>query len=354
MCDSPGSRVTRALSAAKCVRRTGHRLDREPSTLDGGNIAGEDHHVPIGVVDPHRPARSVGTLGDDARDARRRRARGRCSRCRASHGRSAAACGSRAPCRRPRPCRPGCRDRPSGVPFAPAPGARRRRPSSVPSVRYGCAPLPYGQAAAPMLVAVVRTVRPLVDSSYSISSSKREGIPGLCVEHVPEHDAVRLVLPRLPRAPADEAVNRVRMLRLRQRELMAATLELVGAVLDAVRPGDEHLAPTTRRHLVDLVAVDDVLAVDGVCPEPATHLDRDRPLIVERDLELLSGRRCHAHTGCAWTAVESGRRATANDHSPIPGRPRRRPRRRWTAPCRRPAAARFRRRQSRSRAGRRR
>ena len=56
---------------------------------------------------------------------------------------------------------------------------------------------------------------------------ERERIPGLCMEDVPEHDAVRLVLPRLPGDPADEAVDRVRVLRLGQRELMAASVELV-------------------------------------------------------------------------------------------------------------------------------
>jgi hypothetical protein len=46
---------------------------------------------------------------------------------------------------------------------------------SVPTVRYGCAPLPYGQASAPTFVAVVRTSRPLGESEYSMRSSTVNG-----------------------------------------------------------------------------------------------------------------------------------------------------------------------------------
>lgn len=137
------------------------------------------------------------------------------------------------------------------------------------------------------------------------------------MQNVSEFDAVRLSLSHVPRNPADEAVDRVRMLRFRQRQLMATTLELVAAVLETIGPGDEHLTSPAARHLVDAIAGDDVPPVDGVGPETTAHLDCDRPLVAERDLELLAGRGRHAHAGCAWTAVESGRCATANDHSPI-------------------------------------
>jgi hypothetical protein len=45
----------------------------------------------------------------------------------------------------------------------------------VPTVRYGCAPHPYGQVASAAFVAVVRTVRPLSESSYSIPTSRANG-----------------------------------------------------------------------------------------------------------------------------------------------------------------------------------
>ena len=82
------------------------------------------------------------------------------------------------------------------------------------------------------------------------------------MQNVSEFDAVRLSLSHMPRNPADEAVDRVRMLQLRQRQLMSSTLELVAAVLETVRPGDEHLASPTCRHLVDPVAINDVRSVD--------------------------------------------------------------------------------------------
>ena len=139
------------------------------------------------------------------------------------------------------------------------------------------------------------------------------------MEHVPEHDAVRLVLAGLPRDPADESVDRVRMRRLRERQLMPTALELVAAVLDAVRPWDEHLATPTSRHLVDAVAVDDVHPIDGVRPQTAADLDRDRPLVAERDLELLAGRRLSSLTLAArgQRSRPDGAPATTKDHSPM-------------------------------------
>ena len=116
------------------------------------------------------------------------------------------------------------------------------------------------------------------------------------MQDVPEHDAVRLVLTRAPGDPAHEAVDGVRVLRLGQWKLMPASVELVAAVLQTVRPRDEHLAATPRRHLVEAVAVDDVLAVGGIPPKPAAHLDRDHTLLGERDLELLAGRAEHRAT----------------------------------------------------------
>jgi hypothetical protein len=54
----------------------------------------------------------------------------------------------------------------------------------------------------------------------------------------------------------------VGVLRLRKWQLMPTSVELVTAVLEPVGPRDQHLAPTTGRHRVDPVAVDDVAAID--------------------------------------------------------------------------------------------
>jgi len=55
--------------------------------------------------------------------------------------------------------------------FTPGTDSAMSSTDFVPSVRYGCAPLPYGQAAAPTFVAVVRTVRPRsLASSFNQSS----------------------------------------------------------------------------------------------------------------------------------------------------------------------------------------
>ena len=118
---------------------------------------------------------------------------------------------------------------------------------------------------------------------------ERERIAGLWMEDMPDHDAVWLALTRVPRDPAHEAVDRIRVLRLGQRKLVTPSVELVAPVLQAVGPRNQHLAPAGRRHLVDAVAVDDVAAVRRVRPEPTAHLDGDGALVPEGDLELLAG-----------------------------------------------------------------
>ena len=84
-----------------------------------------------------------------------------------------------------------------------------------------------------MFVAVVRTVRPLGRQLVLDLELERERIPGLCMEDVPEHDAVWLVLTRVPGDPAHEAVDGIRVFRLGQRKLVSASVELVRPVLRA-------------------------------------------------------------------------------------------------------------------------
>ena len=62
-------------------------------------------------------------------------------------------------------------------------------------------------------------------------SVQRERVAGLGMEPVLHHHAVGLADSRVPNRPADEAVNRVCVLGLGERELVPATLELVLSVL---------------------------------------------------------------------------------------------------------------------------
>ena len=75
-------------------------------------------------------------------------------------------------------------------------------------------PAPYGQASRPD----VRRRRPDREAARGQRvldlERQRERIAGLRVEVVLDHDAVRLALRHVPRDPADEAVDRVRVLRL--------------------------------------------------------------------------------------------------------------------------------------------
>src|SRR5262249_13701970 len=129
---------------------------------------------------------------------------------------------------------------------------------------------------------------------------EREGIARLGVDDVLHHDPGGLALGGTPRRPAHQAVDRVSVLGLGERQVVAAAVELVGAVLDAVRPRNEDLAASRRGQVARAVAVEDVSAVDRVRPQPAPDLDDNGLLAAERELELLAGRRdrhmdlCHA------------------------------------------------------------
>ena len=118
---------------------------------------------------------------------------------------------------------------------------------------------------------------------------ERERIAGLWVDHVLHHDAIRLTFADGPGRPAHEAVDRVRELRLGERQLVALPVELVASVLQPVRPGDEQLPATRLRLLVRAVAVEDLLTGDRIGAQSAAHLDDHRALVAERDLDLLTG-----------------------------------------------------------------
>ena len=189
---------------------------------------------------------------------------------------------------------------------------------SVPTLRYGCAPHPYGQRSCPTFVAVVCTERPLVGERVLDAEVQGERIPGLGMERELHDDPIGLAFGDAPDRPADEAVDRVRALGLGERELVVAPVELVLSVLEPVRPRDQHLSATGGRHLVDAVAVHHVATSDGIDAQPGSDLGDDRPLVPELDLDLLARRRDFGHPGGECRAAGLGLRpATTKDHRPI-------------------------------------
>ncbi len=93
--------------------------------------------------------------------------------------------------------------------------------------------------------------QPLLRKRVLDRESERERIPGLRMENVLQNDAVRLALGDGPGRPAHEAMDRVAVVRLGEGEPVTLSVELVGAVLEPVRPRDQHLAPPGRAHLVE-------------------------------------------------------------------------------------------------------
>ena len=62
---------------------------------------------------------------------------------------------------------------------------------------------------------------------------EHERIAGLRVDHVLHHDAMRVTFADGPGRPSHETVDRVRELRLGERQLVALPVELVASVLRA-------------------------------------------------------------------------------------------------------------------------
>ena len=114
-------------------------------------------------------------------------------------------------------------------------------------------------------------------------------------------------------------MDRVVLRRVVDGRLMAAPVELVAPVLQAVGPGDQHLPATRRAELVGAVAVEDLAAGDRVRPQPASHLDDDHVLVAVRDLDLLAGALGHRapDPGSAMDAELDRRPATTNDQAHI-------------------------------------
>ena len=102
------------------------------------------------------------------------------------------------------------------------------------------------------------------------------------------HDSMWLTLDHGPGSPANEAVYRITALRLVQWELVVPLVEFIAAILQPVRPRDQHLTPARRAHLVGTVSVDKLPAAGGVGAKPTTNLDDHRLLISGCDRDLLA------------------------------------------------------------------
>src|SRR5215211_4720211 len=132
---------------------------------------------------------------------------------------------------------------------------------------------------------------------------ERERISGPRMERVLHQDAARLALPHGPGGPAHQAVDRVLLRYVVDRELVPASVELVAAVLDPVGPRDQHLAPARPAHLVHRIAVEHWATRPRALAEP----DADLPQVSVRDLDLLPGRRAQRSASSSsmlrWASV---------------------------------------------------
>ena len=89
---------------------------------------------------------------------------------------------------------------------------------------------------------------------------ERERVAALGMQNVLHHDPVRLALTDRPPAPANQAVDRILIVRFGEGELVPLPIELVAPILQPVRPRDQHLPAAGRAHLVDLVSVEELAA----------------------------------------------------------------------------------------------
>ena len=174
------------------------------------------------------------------------------------------------------------------------PGAVRTTESTVavPSVRYGmCAGTRTGTASGPTFVAVVATESPSSESAYSMrDGERRTGIRAADESGAP---ARRGWAPARRVVHADQRTSPWIAFRgsgSLSGSWWPAPFELVRAVLDPIRPRQQHLAPARGAHLVGSVAVEQLATACGVRAEPAADLDDDRPLVAVDELELLAGR----------------------------------------------------------------
>src|SRR5262249_18503729 len=130
------------------------------------------------------------------------------------------------------------------------------------------------------------------------------------IKDVFHHHPVRLSCNRSPGGPADQPMDCVAALHFVQCQLMAASIELVAAILQPVRPGDQHLPSPREAHLLGPVAVEKLTAPGGVCAKSPANLDDHGTLMRGRDLDLLSGWRNHGTPRAGSAVPAGGRRRT--------------------------------------------
>ena len=208
------------LAATERVGRTGHGLDGDAAPVDvGERIAGEDHQVRGSSRRPRASARSRSGPRSSTRARPSASRSSWCTRCRASSRRSV--CPARSRSRFPRPA---SSDREATLVgeqtlSAPAPavvaastvwsrvsgtGARRSRRDRAPCRRWGSR----------------RHREPVLRHRVLDGQRKRERVARLRMEQVVQHDTVGSRSTTVPLGPANEAMNCVPVLRLRQRELI--------------------------------------------------------------------------------------------------------------------------------------
>ena len=119
-------------------------------------------------------------------------------------------------------------------------------------------------------------------------SASENGIAGLGMQRVLHYDTIGLAHAHRPGDPTDEAVDRVSGPGLREREVVPLAGELVGSVLQAVRPGDKHLPTAGGGHVVLAVTVDELAAARAVRTESGADLNDDDALVPRRNLDLFA------------------------------------------------------------------
>jgi hypothetical protein len=90
---------------------------------------------------------------------------------------------------------------------------------------------------------------------------------------------------------------------------MARPVEFIAAVLNPVRPGEQHLPAARGAHLLGGVSVEEIAVAHGVGAESAAELGVYGALVVEPELDLLAGRRNQASVSSSrtlrWPSVYS-------------------------------------------------
>ena len=303
-----GLQPDQCLAAAERVRRAGHRLDGEAAPVDvGERVAGEDHQVAVGLVHPERePRPPSGSSELDAREAvvvalevgeavvEPRRA-----------DRPAAA-GSRTPCPRRTPRRPAgrarrtCSTRPPGRAQDHARRPSRSRRSGTDARRPRTGRL-RSRRSSRSSAREARVGERVLDAEV-----ERERVARLRVQHVLHHDPVRLPLADPPGGPAHEAVDRVRAPPARSARAGAGARR-TRSCRPRSRFGHGSSAwprpPCTSRRRRSRRAAP---GRQRVRAQPAADLDDDRPLVAERELDLLAGRRAHLRRTSCSTPVRPG------------------------------------------------